>query len=188
MDSEIKAIVEIASNALKEEDSYLSNSVKGNSIYANDQTKGILRFNNERFYQYIIAREMLKVYPGYIDLEKDTHDLVIYGSESNKYKIVVEMKRWMSSGGASELPGIKSDVSEKLSVSNSDKSLMLVFSSNPDKDKLTEENIKFLTNEIRSVGKVYSSHFEKFPVSYKSEIDNVFWVAGFEIKRPNKGN
>jgi hypothetical protein len=183
VDREIEEIIKIAGISLQEEDYYLTKSVNENSQYCDDNYKGILRFNNERFYQYVVARSFLKRFPARIDLEKDTHDLVVYGSVLHKYKIVVEMKRWMSSGGGTEIPGIKHDSSVKLAKSDSDKAMMMVFSSNPKKSSLTEENIQILKNEITSVCDVVSWSTYKFITNYRSKGDNEFWIAGFEISK-----
>ena len=95
MHESLKKIVTIAARFLKKEDDAILNSIKNNQIAYKNKSGGLLRINNERYYQFIIAKGLIAEYEYPIEIEKNTYDLVVL--DCNRYKTVVEMKRWMSS-------------------------------------------------------------------------------------------
>lgn len=118
------------------------NSIKNNQIAYKNKSGGLLRINNERYYQFIIAKGLIAEYEYPIEIEKNTYDLVVL--DGNRYKTVVEMKRWMSSTGKSEIDGIKVDINNKLLPSDSERALMLIFSANPSSISI-QENVSWLS-------------------------------------------
>ena len=179
MEDALKTIVGMACNALREEDAYLRSCLSDNPAYSDDRN-GILSINNERYYQFVIARYLFKHLQRRVALESDYIDLVIYSDDGSKqYEAIVEMKRWMSSTGNPEIPGIREDF-EKLLKQPAAHRIMLIFSSNPVETPIVE-NIEFLSKKIdRGVkpDKWVVQDFDTLGIKGKS---NKFWVAGYEL-------
>src|SRR5208337_2661625 len=87
---------------------YLKKHRKDDNVAVNE---GIARFNNERFFQYIIARHLV-VAKGYlVNLEKQTFDMTLYRESARTSPVALcEIKRWMSEFGEREIPSIVSDL------------------------------------------------------------------------------
>lgn len=66
--------------------------------------------------------------------------------EDGHPKLIIEMKRWMSTEGKTELPGIREDI-EKLQGIKACNGLLLVISSNPAKSSI-QSNLKFLADHL----------------------------------------
>ena len=179
MKDSLKGIVDIATLALRDEDEYLLGAVERNSQAYGQESGGLLRINNERYYQFVVARELISKYEFPIDIEKDTYDLVVY--EGKKYKTVVEMKRWMSSTGRTEVAGIKNDINEKLLLANSLSSLMLIYSANPP-NVCIESNVRWLADKLGVDYNLEKWYWASFDTKNIEGNDVVFWVAGFEVK------
>ncbi|WNO11287.1 hypothetical protein [Teredinibacter sp. KSP-S5-2] len=179
MEDILEKIVKLSCEALREEDAYLRDCLSGNPAYSADKN-GLLSINNERYYQFVIARHLFKVLPKRIALESSRIDLVVLSDEDpNKYDVVVEMKRWMSSTGNTEIPGIRDDF-EKLSKSKADHTVMLVFSSNPSNTPI-DENLDFLSKKIDRNVIPSRWKYDQFETIGINGVDNTFWVAGYEV-------
>jgi len=172
---ELKRIIQIAGCALEREDKLLRNIVKENDRAYPKNKSGILRFKNERFYQYTVAKGLMEFYEYAIELErKDNYDLIATDLD-NSNKLIVEMKKWMSSEGSSEIPFIKKDI-EKLKNAEAELKILMIFSANP-KDK-TEENLEWFLEEV--INKKQDSYdYYIFPTIDPKGDSVDFWVGGF---------
>ena len=178
MSPDLKKIVALSAEALKIEDTFLLEAkAKQGSLYERDQG-GVLAIRNERYYQFIVARYLMEKMTSRIGLEVDRHDIVVYPDASGEYDIAVEMKRWMSHGGVTEIRGIKRDIEEKLARSRASRRLMLLFSANAPGE--TTDNLKFLANQLerRDVSLWETSEFQ---TSDERGMPVEFWLAGFQV-------
>lgn len=183
--------LDIAAKALEKEDLFLRNAISANpGVYppSNPLNRcGLLRFNNERYYQFVIARGLFEAYPYAVEVERgeDPFDLTLSKpSHGTPLFAVVEMKRWMSvGGGGKELKGILEDFS-KLSNKAKGKAshgLMIIFSANETGDQI-KKNKRWLENEIDN------AHFPVVSIdpysftTYNNQGTPVyFWIAGYEV-------
>lgn len=185
MNQLLKHVVDLSTEALEVEESALRLSMKYNPAYK-DSSGGILSINNERYYQFSIAKYFYQRLPMKIGIEENYHDLVIYSQdEKNKYTCVIEMKRWMSGNGKAEIPGIQDDI-KILRQADSDTGILLIFSSNPIDSHSTDENINELTKLIDMSLEPTKWYFREFTTLVNNSQENIFWVAGYEVKRPCK--
>jgi hypothetical protein len=127
----LKQLINTAGMALEAEDRYMLGAVTANRIAYPGESGGILRINNERYYQFIVARALMSSIPYKVSVEVDSHDLLLEVPGTNKRFAIVEMKRWMSEKGEREIPGIRRDLFEKLPAAKAALKLMLLFSANP---------------------------------------------------------
>ena len=182
MQKELIRLIEIAGAALEAEDRFFLGAVSANQTAYPDEKGGILRINNERYYQFIVARALASSFPYAAAIEVESHDLVLkYPNSDSNWFAVVEMKRWMSENGEQEIPGILRDI-DKLRTSKADNALMLVFSATPKNTTDTQlgwlsKRLGISQNEDCSAWKIY-----KFPTLNVSGVEVEFWVAGFQVK------
>lgn len=181
MEHYLRKIVEIATEALSEEDKYLLDALKQNKVAYPSESGGLLCIDNERYYQFIIFRKLIMQYEFPVSIEKDRHDLVVYDKKTRKkYKAVSEMKRWMSAKGEKEILEIQSDL-KKLLESNAQNSLMLIFSANPRKQS-ARDNLKWLAERLSIAFTEESWFWLEFPTKSKKHEEITFWVAGYQVK------
>jgi hypothetical protein len=177
----LEEIVSLSSEALKAEDQYLLDEIGKNPAYGPDRS-GLLYLNNERYYQFVVAKHLFRMLKLKVEIERDLIDLVVLSNEcAHKYYVAVEMKRWMSSTGNPEIPGIRDDI-DKLKENNSEHSLMLIFSSNPVGSPL-EENIRVLSEKIDRDIDPSRWHVSSFETVGINGVQNLFWVAGYEVPK-----
>lgn len=145
---DLQELVNIAGYALETEDRFIAGCVAMHpELYQNTDPAGILRFNNERYYQFLIARSLMSGFPYRVELERDTYDIALYASSDagpKDFAAVGEIKRWMSSTGEPEIPAIRQDI-EKLKLCRCPKFLLIITASPLGK---TQENIEFLAEKL----------------------------------------
>lgn len=114
---DLQKLVSIAGHALEIEDHFIAGCVATNpDLYGDGRPQGILRINNERYYQFLIIRSLMSGFPYRVEPERDTHDIALYADkEAKDYAALGELKRWMSSTGEVEIPALRRDI-EKLKV------------------------------------------------------------------------
>lgn len=140
-----------------------------------------MRINNERYYQFVVARALASSFPFAAAVEVDSHDLVLkYPSNDSHWFAVVEMKRWMSTNGEQEIKSILRDF-DKLSSSNAENAFMLIFSANP--RNTTDTQLGWLSKRlgispIEDCSKWKSYCFPTLNI-LGDEVE--FWVAGCEV-------
>jgi len=183
MKKEFIKLIEIAGAALEAEDRFFLGAVAANQTAYPGGKGGILRINNERYYQFVVARALASSFPFAVAVEVNSHDLVLKDphNDSNWFA-VVEMKRWMSPTGNQEIQGIKRDI-EKLRSCNAENGLMLVFSANTKNQ--TDDNLDWLSKQIIDPpieGQLECKSY-RFATIHKSGEEVEFWVAGFEVNR-----
>lgn len=193
MQKAFRQLIKIAAQALEIEDRFLLGAMTANrKAYpdVNDGTPratgGILRINNERYYQFAIARALVSSFPYEAVIERDTHDLVLLDNkDKTKWFAAIEMKRWMSNNGEAEIPGIKHDINEKLAKAKVSgkvpNALMLVFSAN--EESKTEINLDWLATKLLTQKDKWVVC--QFPTISPEGKPVNFWVAGYEVDGEN---
>ena len=187
MHKDLKRFIEIAGLALEKEDRQFRSDIKANQTGYPQQKGGILRIQNERYYQFIIVRALTSSYPYDAKVELNSHDLVLRHPDPPHYWFtVVEMKKWMTPQGQEEIPGIVDDINTLHSVS-ADHALLLIISVNPRGD--IKINLPDLTDKINNHPssakiKLNYKYWEKhlFATENKKGDKVEFWVAGYEVK------
>jgi len=182
MNDVLVRIVNIAASALESEDRFVLGCLRANRAAYPEGDGGILRINNERYYQFIITRALFSSFEYLVKPEVADHDLIAFYPSSEKWFAVVEMKRWMSPKGKQELPAIRRDVIKLREETRANLRLMLIFSANPEGS--TKENIKWLcenldTTQVLSEGDLYHRVFQTVG-SDGQPLE--FWVGAFEVE------
>ena len=141
---------------------------------------GILRLNNERYYQFSLWRAVLSGWNARV--EEQSHDLVIVDpSDSSKHLAIFEMKRWMGARG--DEPKVVKDITrdiERLQKSKAHNSVLVIFSANP-RGKM-DENLAFFEKLFFSGVSQPQRETYCFP-TVDARADKVeFWVAFWPIK------
>lgn len=174
-------LARVASEALRFEDDLLQEQIRRNpSVYPSDRSHpGILRSNDEHYYQFAVARHMVGTVPYEVRTEVNKQDLVLIDPKDQRHVVVVvEMKRWMSEKGDQELPGIKRDMLDKLPKAKADRKIMMIFSANP-LGHPREENIGYLAKKLGTEMEEWEQSC--FPtIGVKGEACS-FWVATREV-------
>lgn len=173
----LKRIVDTAADELEKEDQALREAVESNSTMDDADRSGILRFNNEHYYKFVVARGLLRSMPYRVEAEREYHDLMLTLPQRDERVAVIEMKRWMSKEGREELSGIRMDIEGKLAKARAAHRLMLIFSANPVGG--TEQSINWLRNELDVDDS--SWHFRGFPTRYVDGAPVEFWVGGYAV-------
>ncbi len=193
MHPDLIRLVEIAGAALKEEDRLLLKAFRKNKIAYPGESGGILRLNNERYYQFIVARSLARTFPYPAAVEIDTHDLVLrYPGDKSRWFAVCEMKRWMSSPGGQEIPSIARDFT-KLRKCKSDHSIMMIFSANPlskhSPESGTKEQLKFLSDSLGTSLVKDCAEWKTyvFPTRNPKGEKVEFWIGAYEVDRTAPG-
>ncbi|MGJ0452789.1 MAG: hypothetical protein ACR65T_06100 [Methylocystis sp.] len=132
MHDELKRLLKIAGAALEAEDQFLRKAVASNPVAYHNEKAGILRFNNEHYYQFVVARALVSSLRLAASIEVTSNDLVLKDPNNLNRFAVVEMKRWMSPTHERELAHIHYDVGRLRSASDAEHAFMLVFSANSD--------------------------------------------------------
>ena len=174
MQVELSELIKIAGAALEQEDRYILGCSKATGKHG-----GIMRFENERYYQFLTLRGLCSRCDAEIEraLEPNQflHDLVM--SEDGLPYAVAEMKCWLAGSGEPELPSIRKDV-HKLSNAKCEAAYMIIFSANPTG---TAENVDWLKGKIPELGSKHELY--AFPTFDREDQEREFWVAGFQIVR-----
>ncbi len=184
---EFVELLDIAIKELQTEDDYLRGAVAANQgTYppnGKDNLAGLLRFNNERYYQYVVGKGLLRSYPYIVGLEKgnEMFDLTLKGpGQVNGFYAAVEMKRYMTPAGNVEIPWIQNDIQELLKAKASLKhALMLIFSANLRQISIIEKNLKDLAKDLNTDRDNWEYRF--FPTFSHVGEPVYFWIAGYEV-------
>jgi len=173
---DVKRLVECASRALEAEDRYLLSCFKSRHWRAGDNGIGVFDNLNERYYQFVIWRELMSSCSWRPRTERKGFDLAFYDDATNELVAVAEIKGWWSVKGEQELPGIKRDL-EKLGSLRLPGVMraMLVLTSHP--SGLLEENSRILADELRVSRRDMSTAF----FHPNGELGWQFAVVGFLV-------
>lgn len=178
MTKNFESILGHAVRCLEQEDKYLrSKNILGNQ----EKSPGILRMMNERYYQFLIWREMIKY--NFVQLEWKSHDLAIFDSHESKPGTIIEMKHWFSESGLREIPGIRTDLS-KLEKCGASAAGLMVFSANPLEE--TVRSVEFLEKAVfidRQTAPALRSGFSTVNAAGSSV---EFWIGIWIIKSPTR--
>lgn len=180
METLSQQLCRLAAEGLKLEDRILRKLARKNpSVYSPPEKQaGILRFNNEHYYQFLVARHLVGTLPYRVEAEVNKQDLILLNTSSTHPLATVEMKRWMSASGEREINGIRQDMEGKLAASPATHRIMMVFSANPK----TVDDLGNLRELARLLGDDASAwHQVSFETIGQSGESFSFWVATREV-------
>lgn len=177
MHSTLIRLINIAGMALEAEDRYMLGAVTANRIAYEGESGGILRINNERYYQFIVARALMSSMHYKVKVEVDSHDLLLVTPKANERFAVIEMKRWMSPAGGQEIPGIRRDLFEKLPAAKAELKLMLLFSANPPGQM--KEQIGWLSEKLGVSKDLWETYSFETVDETGSPVE--YWTAGYQV-------
>jgi len=140
--TDLKLLVEVAGEALKTEDSYLLDCTTAPRWQ--DTPLGIRENPNERYYQFVIWRQLRRSFPWQSETERYGHDFAFFIAGTEKPVAFAEIKLWWTDLGKSELRGIRRDI-EKLEL-RSVPAVMLIITWNYKNE--SERNLKVLANHL----------------------------------------
>jgi hypothetical protein len=115
---DVKRLVECASRALENENRYLESCFKERHWRTTENGPGICDNLNERYYQFVIWRELMKSFPWRPKTERKDYDIAFYDDAKSKLVACAEIKGWWSWSGrqAGDCAGSRSDAHPYLSV------------------------------------------------------------------------
>ena len=130
---------------------------------------GLLRLNNERYYQSIVWRALTPKYRVKTEGENRTDLIIIDAKEQYRF----EMKRWMGTSGYDELPSINKDI-DKLQGSRGYAGGIIIFSAQHVGE--TDKQMLWLEDEVPRLkaGTRYSHAFE---TRDEKNGTREFWIA-----------
>lgn len=132
---------------MEAEDRFIAGCVVTNQkLYKDERPAGVLRISNERYYQFVIARSLMSGFSYRVDLERATHDIVLYRSSEARtegYAAVGEIKCWMWDR-TTPLELIRRDI-KKLNQYQCPTFLLIIRATQPEK---TVENLKRLVDKL----------------------------------------
>lgn len=73
MIEELKLLIKIAGTALEVEDRFFLGAIAANQVAYPGEKSGILRINNERYYQFVVARSLASSFPYAAAVEVNSH-------------------------------------------------------------------------------------------------------------------
>ena len=141
----VKLLVECASRALENENRHLEKCFKKRHWKISENGPGICDNLNERYYQFVIWRELMSSFPWRSKTERQDYDLVFYDDATNSRVAVAEIKGWWSNSGKQELQAIKRDLKGKLEIAPVT-GVMLILTSQLTKD--AQGNFNWLTDKL----------------------------------------
>ena len=77
MHDELKQLLKIAGAALEAEDRFLRKAAASNPAAYHNEKAGILRFNNEHYYQFVVARALVSSLRLAASIEVTSNDLAL---------------------------------------------------------------------------------------------------------------
>lgn len=181
---DLQELVSLASEALGEEDRYLSKCAEQcPATFGDRKPPGIFRIYNERYYQCLILRRLLgSSYRYAVDMEIDGFDLVFYdpAQQISKYAVVGEIKCWRGRSGLAGLPGFRSDFA-KMGKSGLTGFELIIEDHPTDPLGIASENQAFLAKSLQ----LPLENFTR-PVSFGTKIythGGSPWTAGARVRR-----
>jgi hypothetical protein len=139
---------------------------------------GILRLNNERYYQFILWKAVLSSWNAKV--EEQSHDLVIFDpSNSDKALAIFEMKKWMSPNGLPELSGILHDI-KRLNACDAPNAALIIFSAN-NRGEMDKQLEWFEEHVFAGIPKPQRETY-CFPTVSPHTPAAEFWIAVWPIK------
>jgi hypothetical protein len=111
---DVEQLIECAARALEAEDRYLIECA--NARHWRGGAVGIRDNINERYYQFVIWRALMRSFRWRPRTERQIYDLAFYDDETNKLVAVAEIKGWWSASGEEEIPRIRQDIEKKLRI------------------------------------------------------------------------
>ena len=182
MDREVlSGVVALGGKGLEAEDRVIRGYVA-----ARGESGGILRRQDERYYQHVVWRSVLARWNALLERNPlgagKQIDLEVMNDGTPHY---FEMECWLSKSGKRELKGIRTDVEM---VGRRPNGYMLVFSANP--PGTTKENLAWLESQHRNPGEAQSAgpglredsrEIHMFLTQDAKGDEVEFWIAGWAI-------
>lgn len=174
---DVKQVVDCAVRALESEERHLVSCFEARHWDSGDNGPGICCNLNERYYQFIIWRELMKSFPLRSKTERGDYDLAFY-DDANKLQAYAEIKGRWSDSGKPELPGIKRDLKGKLGIA-SVPGVMLILTSH--ERAIAKGNFDWLADQLQVNRN--DMVIRSFPVSpgQSNDDDWEFAVIGFLV-------
>ncbi len=178
----LQELIEIGGRALEKEDRMIREAVLARPNLQRPFRPGKARFgirrqDNERYFQFVIWRALLKSFEFCVDIERENNnDFVVWlpNDQGNTIVSVGEMKRWVSPSGRLELPRIREDV-RKLRRTGGPGFVLLTTAYAATSSK---SQIDFLSHELDVPNDKFCSY--KFPSLFETTDDwNEFALVGF---------
>lgn len=142
---EVKRLVECAWRALRRENDYIEDCFKKCDWRKTENGPGICDNLNERYYQFVIWRELMSSFPWRPRTEKLDYDLAFYDDAKNEFVGCAEVKGWWSESGELELQGIRRDLRGKLGIAPKP-GVMLILTCHETED--SEGNLDWLADKL----------------------------------------
>ncbi len=175
-------LIEIGGRALEQEDRFIAGCVTTNPyLYADrNQPGGLLRFRDERYYQFIIRRALMSGYRYRVDTEEATHDFVLRETVGGEWLAVGEMKKWMAAGNEAELPGMRKDIAKLRDTLRKDgvSGFFIVAAAWPPHDAGRQLEVLKSGLELTAAPALYRFHTIGWPEDRERE----FALVGFDVR------
>jgi hypothetical protein len=170
---DVKRLVKCAKQALESEDRYIANCFRARRWKGGE--RGICTCWNERYYQFLIWRELMYSFRWRPKPEWNLYDLAFFDNETDADVpvAVAEIKGWGSYTGLPELDGIRSDI-RALSLLQIP-GVMLVLTAQLVRE--AEDNFGWLADQL-SVSR-NNMETASFTISTDADGDWEFAVIGF---------
>lgn len=200
---ELEQIVRLAGKEIEREDRYIAGCFVRNPAYSIQNNKyfpGILRQDDEKFYQRLTARALLASFPLRVELEEQAEpgnnehfDLVLYSNEARGQVAVAELKRCTHSGDIeNDAKPVRDDISKlKRLAPVACSQFMMLFTLNPhDAQGTTDSWLQALIKRVPIPSDVgltryiftTEGHWQKGPHSWE------FGIIGLMIKESEQHN
>ncbi|HMD70859.1 MAG TPA: hypothetical protein VKF41_05920 [Bryobacteraceae bacterium] len=176
---DVKRLVDCACRALKAENRYLEGCFKERGWLVTENGAGICDNPNERYYQFVIWRELMNSFSWRSRTERDGYDLAFYEGAKSEPIAYAEIKCWWSWNGKSEVRGIRRDLTGKLGIAEHP-GVMLILTCHLAED--AKENFDWLAEKLDVDRSAMVT--KSFPVSSGpgDEDDWEFAVVGIPVK------
>lgn len=142
---DVRLLVECARRALKSENRYIESCFNARHWKNTENGPGICDNLNERYYQFIIWRELMRSFRWRPMTERQDYDLAFYDDAKGTFVGCAEVKGWWSESGETEIRGIKRDLRGKLGIAPAP-GVMLILTCHENED--AKENLDWLADKL----------------------------------------
>ncbi|MCA7117841.1 MAG: hypothetical protein LGL72_00075 [Acidibrevibacterium sp.] len=177
----LKDFVYRAGAGLEQED----RNIIGSSLIHN-QRGGLLRVQQERFWQYIIWKSVYSNWE--IEVEKvfgdHQYDFAKIAQPGGNYDCFFELKKWLSEYGEAEIQGICDDI-VRLNLENLNNSVLILLANNRRGDM--NRQILWLVNRVNEIcgftlDEVRRESFCFNTISPNDHEHHEFWISAWPIR------
>ena len=170
----LKEFVACAGAALKAEDQAIIDAG-----HAQGQFGGLLRTQQEKFYQYIIWKAVIAKWP--FEVEKNYHDLIkVDPLDHKKYECTFEIKKWLNPGPPNNKQQIENDVINKLRSCKAENSAFILISAN--NRGFMHQQIRLFVDALLPGTLSHCPETSCFTTTNPEREEVEFWIAVWPIK------